>query len=75
MKLSGKEWEGEAGWGAGSLAGAAGVIVFGGTRLPRNLIRGVRARRRRVGCMVVVDEVLRGRGRIELGCGEVDAKT
>ena len=27
MKLSGKEWEGEAGWGAGSLAGAAGVIV------------------------------------------------
>lgn len=27
MKLSGKEWEGEAGWGAGSSAGAAGVIV------------------------------------------------
>lgn len=49
--------------------------VLGGTRLPRNLIRGVRARRRRVGCMVVVDEVLRGRERIELGCGEVDAKT
>lgn len=27
MKLSGKEWAGAAGWGAGSLAGAAGVIV------------------------------------------------
>lgn len=27
MKLSGKELDGEAGWGAGSLAGAAGVIV------------------------------------------------
>ena len=27
IKLSGNEWEGEAGWGAGSLSGAAGVIV------------------------------------------------
>ncbi len=27
MKLSGREWEGEAGWGAGSVVGAAGVIV------------------------------------------------
>ena len=27
MKLSGNEWEGEAGWGAGSFAGAAGGIV------------------------------------------------
>ena len=27
MKLSGREWEGEAGWGVGSWAGAAGVIV------------------------------------------------
>lgn len=76
MKLSGSEWEGEAGWGAGSWAGAAGEIVsggclldrsggagegegwggkvLGGIRLPRKLIMGARARRRRVGCMVRV---------------------
>lgn len=38
--------------------------VLGGIRLPRNLIMGVRARRRRVGCMVGVGmEVWRRGGR------------
>ena len=30
MKLFGREWEGEAGWGAGSFGGAAEVIVSEG---------------------------------------------
>ena len=34
--------------------GGEGRGVLGGIRLPRNLIIGVRARRRRVGCMVRV---------------------
>ena len=58
MKLSGRVWEGEAGCGVASSAGAAGVIVsgnllsnvyegnmgriLGGTRLPKNLIMGTR---------------------------------
>lgn len=36
MKLSGSEWEGEAGWGAGSWAGAAGEIVSEGCLLDRS---------------------------------------
>ena len=58
MKLSGRVWSGEAGWGCASSVGAAGVMVsksllgkaywredgriLGGTRLPRNLIMGTR---------------------------------
>lgn len=34
--------------------------ILGGTRLPRNLIMGVRARRMRVGCIVEGGEVSRG---------------
>lgn len=42
-------------------------FLLEGTRLPRNLIMGVRARRRRVGRMVVVVEGRGGRGGEELG--------
>lgn len=43
--------------------------LLGGMRLPRNFIKGVRARRRRVGCIVVVLVVVVGEGRAWLRRG------
>lgn len=56
MKLSGREWEGEAGWGAGSPTGAAGVIVSEGQGSSLSVVVGWDCgrgggRRRRVGSL------------------------
>ena len=63
------------GIGEGGKAGKRGGKVLGGIRLPRNFIRGVRARRRRVGCMVVCLWWRGGRRGCLHAERKVDAKT